>query len=92
MESLIADFVQVSKVILKLVRQLVHSVSDDNDVVPFLLWYRESMLKGKKMSKYAVNGCQKNFIRIPISVRIHENSCSCFRRVKYFQKFSATAI
>ena len=40
MESLIADFVQVSEVILKLVRQLVHSVSDDNDVVPFLLWYR----------------------------------------------------
>ena len=58
-----------TQVVSQLLRQLVHSVSDDNNIV-----------KVKKISKYLVTSCQKNFLLLPISVRMDENSKNVLRR------------
>ena len=43
-----------SKVVRQLVRQLVHSLSSDNNLVPFQLLWREIVLKSEKVSKSQV--------------------------------------
>ena len=41
----------------QLVRQLLHLLSGDNNVVPFYLWWREILQKSEKVSKYFVQDC-----------------------------------
>ena len=52
----------MSWVVWQLVRQLLHSVSVDNNLVLSHLWGREIMVKGERASKYFVRGCKKNFL------------------------------
>ena len=41
-----------------LARQLVHSLSGDNNLVPFHLWWKKVVLKREKVSKYFVKDCR----------------------------------
>ena len=38
-------------------RQLVHLLSGDNNLVPFHLWWRKILLKSEKVYKYFVQNC-----------------------------------
>ena len=45
------------KIPRQLVRQLVHSLSGDNNLVPLHLWWRQILLKSEKVSKCFVQNC-----------------------------------
>ena len=47
-----------SSVIWQLMRQLVHSLSGDNNWVPFHLWWKQILLKSGKVSKCFVQDCK----------------------------------
>ena len=55
-------------------RQLIHSTSGDNNLAPFDMWCTETILKHKKGLKYYLRDCLENFLLLPLSLRIHENS------------------
>ena len=50
-----------SKVVKQLVRQLVYSLFGDNNLVPFHLWWRETVLKREKGYKCFVQDCRLSF-------------------------------
>ena len=43
-------------------RQLVHSLSGDDNLVPFHLWWRQTVLKSEKISKCFVQDCKCIFL------------------------------
>ena len=47
-----------SYVVRQLVRQLVHWLSGYNNLVPFHLWWRQSLLKSEKVCGYFVQDCR----------------------------------
>ena len=65
-------------------RQLEHSVPDDNNLLPFHLWPTETMLQDKKVSiiNYFVNGCLENFLLLPIFSKIQKNLKNVFNSVE----------
>ena len=63
-----------SKVVRQLVRQLVHSLSDDNNLVPFDLWWRQILLKSEKVSKCFFQDCSPTIKHKKISL---ESLSSC---------------
>ena len=57
----------------QIVGQLLHSLSVDNILVPFHLWWKETKLKWGKVYKYFAQGCLKVFILGFTSLKMHWN-------------------
>ena len=49
------------EVCLQLMRQFYHSVSGNKNLVPFHLWLREAMTKGKNVTTYFAKGCLEKY-------------------------------
>ena len=54
-------------------RQLVHSLSGDNNLVPFHLLWREIVLKSEKVYQCFVQDCLKIFLLVFICLKMHWN-------------------
>ena len=54
-------------------KKLVHSLSGDNNLVPFHLWWREIVLKSGKVSKCFVQDCLKIFHSVFTCLKMHWN-------------------
>ena len=67
-------------------RQLIHSVSGDNDLVPFLLWWIQATLRGEKISKIFVRDCsiKPNCISRIIS--------TCYRLLNFSANYSQNLV
>ena len=59
-----------SSVVQQLVRQLVHSFSGDNNIGPFHLWWRQTVLKSEKVYKCSVQHCLKIFLSVFTSFKM----------------------
>ena len=57
----------------QLMRKLVHSLSGDNNLVPFHLWWRKIVLKSEKVYKYFVQDCLETFSEIFTSLKMASN-------------------
>ena len=63
-----------AKFVRRLVRQLVHSLFGDNDLVPFHIWWKEIVLKREKVWKCFVQNCLKIFLLVFTSFKMDWNS------------------
>ena len=56
-----------------MVKQLEHSLSGDNNLVPFYLWWIKIALKREKDSKYFVQDCLAIILLVFTSLKMHRN-------------------
>ena len=55
-------------------RQLVHSISGEYNLVPFHLWQRQIVPTGVKVCKYFVEDSLKTLLLVFISLKMNRNS------------------
>ena len=66
----------------------MHSFSDDDNLVPFYLWWRKTIPKCDSVFKYFVQGCIKNLLLIFPAFKVHEIKIKEFdKKVKNLNEY-----
>ena len=67
-------------------RQLVHLLSCDNNLVPFHLWWRKIVWKSEKVYKYFVQGCR--IIKVVLKVDFLNKMQLNFLKISFSSKLN----